>query len=91
VSKNKKVFWEPSGSLYLCIKNCIIMKEKKYVEPKAGRRLRKAVDGPKIMKLFAWMTTAEVARRLALKVKQKAGATLIGITKTCCTFCTLCT
>jgi hypothetical protein len=37
---------------------------------KCGRRFRKAVDGPGVMELYAWMTTAEVARRRGLTEKQ---------------------
>ena len=36
----------------------------------SGRRLRKDVDGPEIMRLYAWMPTAELARRMGLTVKQ---------------------
>ena len=46
------------------------MKDKRYEEEHAGRRLRKAVDGPMIEKWYARMPTAELARRLGLKVKQ---------------------
>lgn len=34
------------------------------------RRFNKKVDGPFIMKWYAWMTTAELARRMCLTVKQ---------------------
>lgn len=46
------------------------MKEKKYDEQPAGRRLQKAVDGPLIEKWYATMPTAELAHRLGLTVKQ---------------------
>ena len=36
----------------------------------SGRRLRKDVDGPKIRKWYAWVPTAELARRLGLKPRQ---------------------
>ena len=35
-----------------------------------GRRFREAVDGQEIRKWYAKMPTAELARRLGLKVKQ---------------------
>ena len=35
-----------------------------------GRRFREAVDGPMVRRLYAQMTTAEVARRLGLTEKQ---------------------
>ena len=46
------------------------MKDKQYEEEPAGRRLRKAVDGPEIEKWFATTPTAELARRMGLKAKQ---------------------
>jgi hypothetical protein len=36
----------------------------------SGRRLREKVDGPKIRKWYAWMVTAELARRMGLTVRQ---------------------
>ena len=51
-------------------KNSTTMKEKKYDEQPAGRRLCKEVDGPMIMELYPKMPTAELARRLGLTVKQ---------------------
>ncbi len=35
-----------------------------------GRRFRKAVDGPMIMKLYAKMQTAKLARLMGLTVRQ---------------------
>ena len=47
-----------------------MMKQKhKDVQP-AGRRLRKAVDGPEIEKRFATTPTPELARQMGLTVKQ---------------------
>ena len=37
-------------------------KNKQHEGQQAGRRLRKAVDGPKIMKWYATTPTAELAR-----------------------------
>ena len=39
-------------------------------EVQRGRRFREAVDGPVIRKWYARMPTAELARRMGLKVKQ---------------------
>ena len=46
------------------------MKKKQNDAQRAGRRLRKAVDGPVIEKWYARILTAELARRLGLTVKQ---------------------
>jgi hypothetical protein len=48
-----------------------MMKKNKQNEgQQAGRRLRKAVDGPVIMEQYAKMPTAELARQMGLTVKQ---------------------
>ena len=46
------------------------MKDKKYEEQPAERRLRKAVDGSEIEKRYAMTPTAELARDMGLTVKQ---------------------
>ena len=47
------------------------MKDKKTDgQGRRSRRFREAVDGPKIRELYSKMPTAELARRLGLKVKQ---------------------
>ena len=47
------------------------MKEKKTNgKGKLGQRFRKADYGARIMKMYAWMKTAEVARQLGLTEKQ---------------------
>ena len=46
------------------------MKKKQDGAQPAGRRLRKAVDGPEIMRLYATMPTAELAQQRGLTVKQ---------------------
>ena len=48
----------------------MMMKNNKNGGQPSGRRLRKDVDGPKIREWYAWMPTAEVARRLGLKPRQ---------------------
>jgi hypothetical protein len=45
-------------------------KNKQNDAQRAGRRLRKAVDGPEIEKWYATMPTPELARQMGLKVKQ---------------------
>ena len=45
-------------------------KNKQNEEQQAVRRLREAVDGPKIRVLYSKMPTKEVARRLGLTVRQ---------------------
>ena len=45
-------------------------KNKQNEEQQAVRRLCKAVDGPEIMRLYATMPTAELARLKGLTVKQ---------------------
>ena len=47
----------------------MMKKKQKDVQP-AGRRLRKAVDGPEIEKRFATTPTPELARQMGLTVKQ---------------------
>ena len=39
-------------------------------EARKGRRFNKKVDGPMVMKYYAKMPTAELARRMGLTVKQ---------------------
>ena len=46
------------------------MKDKKYEEQPAERRLRKAVDGSEIEKRYATTPTEELARDMGLTVKQ---------------------
>lgn len=46
------------------------MKNKNNNEKQRGRRFREAVDGPEIMRHYATMGTAELARMLGLSVKQ---------------------
>lgn len=47
-----------------------MMKKKQNDAQQAGRRLRKAVDGPEIEKWYATMPTPELARQMGLTVKQ---------------------
>ena len=47
-----------------------MMKKKQDGAQPAGRRLRKAVDGPEIEKRFATTPTPELARQMGLTVKQ---------------------
>ena len=51
-------------------KNSMTMKDKQNDEQPAGRRLRKAVDGPIIEKWYARMPTAELAQMTGLTLKQ---------------------
>ena len=45
------------------------MKNKNNNEKQRGRRFREAADGPEIMRNYATMPTAELARMLGLTVK----------------------
>lgn len=55
-------------SITLNFKN-MTKKKQKEAQP-AGRRLRKAVDGPEIEKRFATTPTPELARQMGLTVEQ---------------------
>ena len=46
------------------------MKNGQSEEPRKGRRFCEKVDGPEIRKWYARMTTAELAERMGLTVKQ---------------------